>query len=151
MDNLTTEQRSRNMSAIRSRDTMPERAMYAALKKIGYRAKRNVRALSGTPDIVVESHSTVIFVNGCFWHRHAGCSRSVSPKTNRGYWLPKLAKNVRADRTNYRKLRSEGWHVVVVWECQIRGKFHTALTRVEHFLARCEIKAKQTTRKVRSL
>jgi DNA mismatch endonuclease (patch repair protein) len=145
MDNLTSEQRRRNMAAIRSRGTTPELALYSALRKTGYRAKCNVRSLSGTPDIVLEAFRTAIFVNGCFWHRHPGCSRSTLPKTNRRYWLPKLARNVTSDRANQRRLRSAGWHVMVVWECQIKGRFHWTLTRVRHFLARCE--AKRASRK----
>lgn len=106
------------MSRIRSVDTQPEIQLRKALFARGFRYRKNVRKLPGTPDIVLPKHKYVIQVRGCFWHAH-GCKRSHTPSTNSGYWLPKLARNVERDKAAIEALRALGWRVRVVWECEI--------------------------------
>jgi len=119
MDIFSKEQRSRVMSRIRSVDTKPEVRLRKALFAHGLRYRKNVRALPGTPDIVFPKHRFAIQVRGCFWHAHEGCGRSSQPSDNAGYWLPKLARNVARDEAADAELRSRGWRLAVVWECEI--------------------------------
>ena len=121
-DSLTPEHRSWNMSRIRSRDTKPERVVRSLLHGMGYRFTVNGpknRTLPGRPDIVLPKYRTVIFVHGCFWHRHKGCKGTTTPKTRTDWWEAKFAGNVARDRRNQRSLRKEGWRVIVVWECEL--------------------------------
>jgi DNA mismatch endonuclease, patch repair protein len=121
-DSLTREHRSWNMSRIRSRDTKPEMVVRSLLHGMGYRFTVNGpknRTLPGRPDIVLPKYRTVIFVHGCFWHRHNGCKGTTTPKTRTDWWEAKFAGNVARDRRNQRSLRKEGWRVVVVWECEL--------------------------------
>ena len=120
-DNHTKEVRSRNMSHIRSTNTKPEETVRKYLFSKGFRYRKNVRGLPGCPDIVLPKYKTVIFINGCFWHKHT-CSRFVWPSTNRDYWEPKILKNVERDQKNQRSLSELGWHVIVIWECQLKNK-----------------------------
>jgi len=78
--------------------------------------------LPGNPDIVLPKYSTVVFVHGCFWHRHAGCPRATTPAVNQEYWLPKFERTVKRDRRNVSELQRQGWHVIVVWECELRDR-----------------------------
>lgn len=118
-DVLTRAQRSRCMSLIRGKDTKPERIIRSMVSALGYRYRLHVKKLPGTPDLVFVSLRKVIFVHGCFWHRHS-CRRAALPATRREWWAAKLAGNRRRDDRNVRKLRSLGWRVLVVWECQLR-------------------------------
>lgn len=120
-DNHTKEARSRNMSRIRSKDTKPEEKVRKYLFSKGFRYRKNVRTLPGCPDIVLSKYKTVIFVNGCFWHKH-DCPRFVWPSSNEAYWIPKIQRNVERDESNKRQLISMGWNVLVVWECQLKKK-----------------------------
>ena len=120
-DNHTKEVRSRNMSRIRSKDTKPEEKVRKYLFSKGFRYRKNVRTLPGCPDIVLSKYKTVIFVNGCFWHKH-DCPRFVWPSSNEAYWIPKIQRNVERDELNTRQLISMGWNVLVVWECQLKKK-----------------------------
>lgn len=117
-DNHTKEVRSRNMSHIRSTNTKPEEKVR---KSKGFRYRKNVRKLPGCPDIVLPKYHTVIFVNGCFWHKH-DCPRFVWPSSNEDYWIPKITRNVERDLKNHQILREQGWRVVVVWECELKEK-----------------------------
>ena len=119
-DNHTKEVRSMNMSHIRSTNTKPEEKVRKYLFSQGFRYRKNDRKLPGTPDIVLPKYRTVIFVNGCFWHKH-NCSRFVWPATNVEYWQQKILGNVRRDEQNYKQLRSSGWNVIVVWECELKN------------------------------
>ncbi|HMN97086.1 MAG TPA: DNA mismatch endonuclease Vsr [Phycisphaerales bacterium] len=119
-DTLTPAQRSRVMASIRATDTEPERFVRSVLHGMGYRFRLHVRALPGTPDIVLPRHRTVVLVHGCFWHRHARCRNAGTPATRRRFWMAKFARNVERDRAVQRALRRAGWRIVVVWECQIR-------------------------------
>lgn len=120
-DNKTPEARSRNMSHIRSVNTKPEEKVRKYLFSKGYRYRKNDRKLPGCPDIVLPKYKTVIFVNGCFWHKH-NCSRFVWPSSNKEYWIPKITANVERDNRNYETLTNMGWKVIVVWECELKKR-----------------------------
>ena len=123
-DIVSEEQRSYNMSRIRGRDTKPEIAVRSALHRLGYRftvnGPRN-RSLAGRPDIVLPKYQTVVFVHGCFWHRHAGCRYASTPSSRKEFWQAKFAANVMRDQRNAERLEAEGWKVIVVWECETRN------------------------------
>jgi len=106
------------MSRIRSRDTQPELLVRSTLHKAGYRFRLHSKTLPGHPDIVLPRHGTVVFVHGCFWHRHHGCRYAYTPKSRVEFWRRKLEGNVERDRRNARALRALGWRVITVWECQ---------------------------------
>ncbi len=120
-DNHSKEVRSRNMSHIRSKDTKPEVAVRKFLFSKGFRYRKNVKDLPGCPDIVLPKYKTVIFVNGCFWHKH-DCPRFVWPSSNQEYWHAKIERNVERDKENYRLLESKGWSVIIIWECMLKKK-----------------------------
>lgn len=121
-DNHTKESRSMNMSHIRSTDTKPEEIVRQFLFKKGLRYRKNDKRYPGHPDIVLPKYKTIVFVNGCFWHQHEGCSRAVLPSSNQDYWLPKLERNIMRDRENRILLESQGWRVITVWECELKKK-----------------------------
>lgn len=122
MDNLTKEQRKRNMSNIKSKNTLPELAIRKALTKKGVRYRLHVNTLPGKPDVVISKLKKVIFINGCFWHQHNGCKRKVMPKTNKDYWRPKLNKNAKRQEEDIKKLREENWKTYVIWECELKNE-----------------------------
>lgn len=111
--------RSRMMAGIRSGETYPEKLVRSFLFKRGFRFRKNVRDLPGTPDIVLAKHASVVFVHGCFWHRHSRCKYATSPKTNIKFWEKKLNANRERDRLNQKRLRALGWRVITIWECQL--------------------------------
>lgn len=119
-DNLTKEQRHKNMQHIRSTGTKPEEIVRKYLFSQGFRYRKNVAKLPGKPDIVLPKFKTVIFVNGCFWHMHEGCKDFVWPKNNSEYWEKKIKGNVERDNRNYTALEQAGWRVLIVWECQLK-------------------------------
>lgn len=119
-DTLDTERRSWNMSRIRSRHTKPELLVRSALHRLGYRFRLHRRDLPGTPDIVLPKYRTVLFVHGCFWHRHSGCKYAYTPKTRLEFWQAKFAENEARHRRQARELRKMGWRVYVIWECETR-------------------------------
>ena len=108
------------MARIRSQDTQPEVTVRRLLYSLGYRYRLHRRDLPGSPDICFPSRKKVIFVHGCFWHRHDGCARTTTPKTRTSYWEEKFRKNVVRDRRNLLDLAELGWDAMVVWECEIR-------------------------------
>lgn len=120
-DNHSKAVRSKNMSHIRSTNTKPEIAVRKYLFSQGFRYRKNVKKLPGCPDIVLPKYKTVIFVNGCFWHKH-DCSKFVWPTSNQEYWFSKIKRNVERDKKNYSLLKSQGWKVLIVWECQLNKK-----------------------------
>ena len=121
MDVLTPEQRRRCMSAVRGRNTGPEKVVRKLVHALGYRYRLHCKSLPGQPDLVFSHRRKVIFVHGCFWHRHR-CKRGRStPVTRRRFWLEKFDNNKRRDARQGRKLRRLGWRVLVVWECQTRN------------------------------
>ena len=118
-DNHTKEVRSKNMSHIRSTNSKPEEIVRKYLFSQGFRYRKNVRKLPGCPDIVLAKYKTVIFVNGCFWHKH-DCPRFVWPSSNQEYWEPKIVRNVERDMQNSALLEEAGWNIIVVWECELK-------------------------------
>lgn len=126
-DILTPQQRHKCMASIRSKNTKPEVKLRKELFRLGYRYRINVKNLPGKPDIVLSKYHTCIFVNGCFWHGHKGCSKYVEPKTNVEFWRAKVAVNRERDLCNYRDLEAKGWRVIVVWECEL-SKANCVLT-----------------------
>jgi DNA mismatch endonuclease (patch repair protein) len=112
--------RSRNMAAIRGKDTAPELAVRRILHAMGLRFRMHRKDLPGRPDIVLPKHRTVVFVHGCFWHRHEGCRYTTTPKTRQEFWQSKFADNVERDSRNSTDLQQLGWRVIVVWECELR-------------------------------
>ena len=120
-DNHSKEVRSMNMSHIRSKNSKPEELVRKYLFSKGFRYRKNVKTLPGYPDIVLPKYKTVIFVNGCFWHKH-DCPRFVWPSTNEEYWRPKIMGNVERDKRNFAELQQLGWTVLTVWECELKKK-----------------------------
>ncbi len=106
------------MRRVHSTDTTPERLVRSLLHKLGYRFRIHRLDLPGKPDIVLPKRRTVVFVHGCFWHRHQDCPHATTPASRREYWLPKFKRTVDRDRKNQEELQESGWNVVVVWECE---------------------------------
>lgn len=132
-DVLTIDQRRYCMSRIRGKDTKPELVVRRMLHALGYRYRLHRRDLPGCPDLVFSGRKQVIFVHGCFWHRHRCKYGQVSPATRPEFWERKLAGNKARDARNRRELRRLGWRVLIVWECQIR-KPTAMIERVVRFL-----------------
>lgn len=126
-DTMTEYQRHECMSHIRSKDTNPEVTVRRELFRRGFRFRKNVRSLPGTPDIVLPRYRTVIFINGCFWHGHKGCRLYTVPKTNVRFWTDKIERNRSRDQLNIQRLESLEWNVITVWECQL-GKAEISST-----------------------
>ncbi len=120
MDILTPEQRHRNMSQIRSKDTKPEMWLRKRLFGEGYRYRKNAGRLPGHPDIWLRKYNTAIFVHGCFWHRHIGCKYASVPKTNMEFWTEKFRKNVERDNRVMEELKASGVKALIVWECTVK-------------------------------
>ncbi len=116
---MTSEQRSRIMRAVKSRDTKPEKEVRRMLHRRGYRYRLHRKDLPGTPDIVFGPRRKVVFVNGCFWHGHACPRGSRQPKTNAEYWRAKIARNVERDAEQRERLEAAGWAGFTVWECEL--------------------------------
>ncbi len=119
MDTVSPEVRSRMMSGIRGRDTQPELIVRSLVHRLGLRFRLHGKGLPGRPDLVFRKHRTVIFVHGCFWHRH-NCGLAAVPKTRPEFWALKFAANVRRDARNQAALKDLGWRVVEVWGCEVR-------------------------------
>ena len=121
-DRISEERRSYNMRRIKSSNTAVELAVRRMIHGMGYRYRLHDRALPGTPDIVFRRRRKVIFVHGCFWHQHpaANCLDSRVPKSNTGYWGPKLARTQQRDAANQQTLSESGWKFLIVWECELR-------------------------------
>ncbi len=117
-DTVDAATRSRMMSAIRGRDTAPERAVRRYLHAAGLRFRLGGAGLPGRPDIVLPRHRVAVFVHGCFWHRHRGCRFTTTPSTNADFWKAKFARNVARDSANVDKLRALGWIPLVIWGCE---------------------------------
>ena len=122
MDKITPEQRSYTMSRIRSKDTKPEMLVRRHLHALGFRYRLHSSKLPGHPDIVLPKWHMVIFVNGCFWHRHEGCKVATMPKSNVEFWQAKFERNVARDRKEHAALEAAGWHVIVIWECEVKKR-----------------------------
>lgn len=121
-DKLTPAQRSRCMSRIRGKDTKPEILVRKGLHAHGFRFRLQDRKLPGRPDIVLPKYGVAIMVNGCFWHGHKGCRHATKPKSNVNFWETKIARNRHRDEVTEAHLTALGWHVVTIWECELRNK-----------------------------
>ena len=130
----TTPQRSRMMSSIRGKNTWPERMLRSLLFARGFRYRLHVRNLPGSPDLVFPKHGAVIFVHGCFWHRHEGCRYTTTPKANSEFWKQKFQGNVDRDARHAAVLRDLGWRVAVVWECSLKQSIDHTAQIVEEWL-----------------
>jgi DNA mismatch endonuclease, patch repair protein len=124
--------RSENMRAIRSRDTLPELAVRSLVHRLGYRFRLHRKDLPGKPDLVFPARRKVIFVHGCFWHAHA-CKSGLIPKSNREFWVPKLRLNKVRDKKNQKKLTQQGWDSLTVWQCELKNS-NAVSRRVKRFL-----------------
>jgi DNA mismatch endonuclease (patch repair protein) len=124
------EKRSYNMSCIHAKGTKPEETVRKYLFSKGFRYRKNDPRLPGKPDIVLPKYKTVIFVNGCFWHRHEGCKYFVWPKNNAEFWRKKIMSNAERDNRNYSELKEKGWSVVVIWECELKDRRSETLSSV---------------------
>ena len=119
---ITAEQRSIVISKIHSKDTKPEMLVRQYLHGQGFRYGLHAKGLPGSPDIVLPKYKTVVIIQGCFWHRHGpGCGINARvPRSNTGFWVPKLERNVQRDTRTHQALRDAGWRVLVVWECELK-------------------------------
>jgi DNA mismatch endonuclease, patch repair protein len=134
-DKLTPAARSRNMASIRSKDMKPEIAVRKAAHAAGFRFRLHRKDLPGKPDLVFPKYRAVIFVHGCFWHQHAEprCLDGRPPKSNTGYWGPKLARNTERDAASKARLAEMGWRTLVIWECETKDR-HGLSARIADFL-----------------
>ena len=119
VDTLTPQERSVRMGRIRGKDTAVELSLRRELHRLGLRYRLHVAGLPGKPDMVLRRHRAVVFVHGCFWHRHANCKIATTPKSNTRFWLEKFERNVVRDRETQATLEELGWRVFVVWECEL--------------------------------
>ena len=134
-DRITPEHRSWNMSRIKGKDTKIEVKVRSWLFSKGFRFRKNDRRYPGTPDIVLPKYKTVIFINGCFWHRHEGCRYATTPKTRTEFWMNKFEKNVDNDRKHKEELETMGWRVITLWECELKkNSFEDTMNRLEQQL-----------------
>ncbi len=118
LDPLSPEARSAQMARVRGKETRPELRVRRIVRAVGLPARYNVPALPGCPDVTLYRDRVAVFVHGCFWHRHQGCSRSTMPVAHAAYWSAKFARNMARDRQNAKRLRALGWSVWTIWECQ---------------------------------
>ena len=121
-DTRSQTQRSYNMSRIRGKNTKPEILVRKGLHARGFRFRLHDRKLPGSPDIVLPKYGVAIMVNGCFWHGHKGCRYATKPKSNMQFWDAKIARNRHRDEVTEAHLQALGWHVVTIWECELKGK-----------------------------
>lgn len=110
------------MANIRGKETKPEIIVRKFLFSKGFRFRKNVKKLPGTPDIALPKYNTVIFIHGCFWHRHKNCEKAQLPETRKQFWEKKISGNVQRDQDNIRELKKVGWNVIVLWQCQLRKR-----------------------------
>ena len=121
MRHESPEKSSNRLAAVGSRDTAPEWIVRRMFHGMGLRFRLHRNTLPGCPDIVLPRWSTVVFVSGCFWHRHSGCRLAQDPQRNSEFWQAKFRRNVERDRENQRELRRLGWRVVTIWECETKS------------------------------
>lgn len=133
-DTLSAERRSWNMSRIGNRNTAPEIRMRSLLHRAGFRFRLHAQGLPGKPDIVLRRYKTVVFVHGCFWHRHGGCKNATTPSTRPDFWQSKFNATIERDRRNTFELIAMGWRVLTVWECELEKKPEQVIETVRHQL-----------------
>ena len=119
MDTLSPKERSERMSLIRGTGSAPEMKLRRLVHRMGFRYRLHVKELPGKPDLVFPARNAIIFMHGCFWHRHEGCSLARLPKSKLEFWKPKLESNKERDIRNQRQLESLGWRVLIIWECEM--------------------------------
>jgi DNA mismatch endonuclease, patch repair protein len=134
VDHVEPRKRSLIMAAVHSKNTGPELAVRKIVHGLGYRYRLNVDALPGKPDLVFRSRRKVVFVHGCFWHRHRSCRYASSPTTRKEFWEAKFAANVARDRRTLRSLRRMGWGAITVWQCELK-KPERLMRRLNEFLS----------------
>ena len=140
MDRLSPEKRSWNMGRIKSQNTKPEIQLRKVLHGMGFRYRLHDSKLPGSPDLVFPKYKSVIFVHGCFWHRH-GCKRTTTPSTRRKFWEAKFATNTERDKRNIQDLQNIGWNVLIVWECELESEQKVDLyVKIRKFLLSNNIK-----------
>jgi len=122
MDIFDQATRSKIMRAVKSKDTKPELMVRSALHGLGFRFRLHDKTLPGKPDLVFKKYRAVVFVHGCYWHRHSDCKLASNPKQNKAFWDQKFTRNLRRDGEVYFQLKTQGWRTAVVWECSIRNK-----------------------------
>lgn len=138
MDTALSSKRSAMMRSVKGKNTKPEMVVRRLLHAAGYRFRTNCSEITGTPDLVFTKRKKVIFIHGCFWHRHQGCSRSSTPKTNVSFWETKFRRNKERDEVVRSSLQDDGWTVLIVWECEVK-KVESLLERLRHFLGPTKI------------
>ncbi|WP_268995510.1 very short patch repair endonuclease [Microvirga roseola] len=144
MDRVSPAKRRENMQRIKAKDSVPELAVRRTLRALGVHYRLHVRNLPGSPDIVIRRRRLVIFVHGCFWHRHPGCRRAYVPSTRTEWWLHKFQTNVDRDNRAIAALLEKGWKVFVIWECETKNQ--EILDKVvRNILAECPILADEGT------
>jgi len=135
-DRISSARRSWNMSRIKGRNTGPELTLRSLIHRSGFRFRLHARDLPGRPDIVLPRYRTIVFVHGCFWHRHQRCKHATTPSTRQEFWQKKFDANVRRDERNRSNLEAAGWTVVVVWECELESDPERVLKRLATDLRR---------------
>lgn len=144
-DRLSPSERSRLMARVRSKNTAPELAVRKISHGLGYRFRLHRADLPGRPDIVFPRHRLVVFVHGCFWHRHPNCSRATTPATNTAKWQEKFERNVLRDSRSASELATLGWDVLVIWECETRSSdLVTAILTDKLEMHDCDAKRRST-------
>ena len=133
VDSLSPEERSEIMARVRSKNSRPEMLVRKIVYAMGHRYRLHARTLPGCPDLVFRPKRKVIFVHGCFWHRHANCALARMPKSRLPFWTAKLEGNRKRDQRNKRALSREGWKVLTIWECQLRDVVRLE-SRIRRFL-----------------
>jgi len=134
MDKISKEHRSWNMSRITGKNTKPELLFRSMLHKAGYRFRFHDKTIPGKPDVVLKKYKSVIFVHGCFWHRHEGCKNASMPQTRIEFWTDKFAKTVERDKRQQQELKDLSWNVIIVWECELKKDTESALKSVTNQL-----------------
>ena len=133
-DRLSKSDRSKAMAKVRSADSKPEWILRCGLHRLGFRYRLLDGTLPGKPDLVFPKYKSVIFVHGCYWHRHKGCKDASTPRSNTQFWLTKFKENVQRDKRNTRELEALGWRVLVLWECELIKNTAMAIQTAVHWL-----------------
>ena len=131
-DRITKEHRSWNMSRIRGKNTGPEKRLRSMLHRSGYRFCLHHPGLPGHPDIVLPRYRTIVFVHGCYWHRHQGCPNATTPKSRTEFWGKKFSDTVKRDQRKAKELERLSWHVIIVWECELKRNPQAILENLIH-------------------
>jgi len=129
-DIFSVEKRSDIMSRVKSKDTQPELLVRKALFTRGFRYRVHDKKLPGMPDIVLKKYNAIIFIHGCFWHGHMGCSRSRLPSSRKEFWSEKIKKNIERDTKTLKSLSEMGYRILIIWECSLKGKNKIPFTQL---------------------